>query len=316
MKTLLVVSGGDAPGINTTIAHVAALAAAQGDEVVGAVGGLPGLMDEHLTTLTPAQLIPWSSRAGSYLGTSRDPVLKQAEAGERIRAVLRQHKIANVVLFGGNGSLRYIPPFFAEWGVPCIGIPTTIDNDVPGTEETLGFDSACNFAYHSLDGVLLTAHALAGRLFMVETLGGNTGFIALAVAQGIGAHAVLLPEFEYDVDWLALRLAEAVSAVGHGLLVLSEGAKDARTLADTLPDLTGTRMRDVRIGHAMRGAAPSHRDRVLAAEMARTAREALREGLTTGIVVVREGVILPHEGLLPEETRLPDRALYDQINGL
>lgn len=316
MKTLLVVSGGDAPGINTSIGHYTAMAAAMGDEVVGAMGGLPGLMDDLLTPVTPGVMLPWMGRAGSYLGTSRDPVLKQAEAGERIRAVLRQHRINNVVLFGGNGSLRYIPPFFESWGIPCIGIPTTIDNDVPGTEDTLGFDSACNFAYQSLDGVLMTAHALAGRLFMVETLGGGTGFIALAVAHGIGAHAVLLPEFDYDVDWLALRLAEAVSDAGYGLLVLSEGAKDARSLADTLPELTGTRMRDVRLGHAMRGAPPSHHDRVLAAEMARAARDALREGITVGVVVVREGIVLPYEGLLPEETRLPDRALYDQINGL
>ncbi len=318
MKTLMIVSGGDAPGINTTIAHFIASATAQGDQVMGAMGGLPGLTEREseIAPLTIDALMPWMGRAGSYLRSSRDPVLSQTDAESRFRTLRQAHQIDNIVLFGGNGSLRHIPPLFNNWGIPYVGIPTTIDNDVPGTEETLGFDSACNYAYHSIDGALLTAHALRGRMFMIETLGGNTGFIALAVAAGAGAHVALMPEFAYEENWLAARLLSAVEVSGYALMVLSEGTPGARTLADDLPKLTGIRMRDIRLGHAQRGASPSHRDRVLASQMARSAYTALREGILSGVTVVRGGKMTIHEGLLPDVPVLPDRALYDRINGL
>lgn len=201
--------------------------------------------------------------------------------------------------------------------MPCVALPTTIDNNVPGTERTLGFDSACNHACAAIDGVRATAHALPDRLFMVETLGGDTGFLALAAAHAAGAHAVLLPEYDYDDGWLAARLRAAVTRAGYALLVLSEGARGARTLADDLPRWTGIRVRDTRLGHAQRGARPSHLDRALAADMARLAHRALREGLASGAVVVREGRVRLHEGTLAGlPSPSPDRALYDAINGL
>ncbi|MDX1994062.1 MAG: 6-phosphofructokinase [bacterium] len=315
MKTLMVVSGGDAPGINSAIAHYTAFAQSRGDTVVGAMGGLPGLVEGTVVPLSLQQILPWAGHAGSLLQTSRDPVLSQPDAEERVRQTLTQHHIDGVLIFGGNGTLRYIPPLLQRWGVASVGIPTTIDNDVPGTELTLGFDSACNFAYHSIDGALLTAHALPGRMFMVETLGGNTGMLAVAVAHGAGAHAVLVPEYEYDIDWLSVRLINASQQHGYALLVLSEGIPHARTLADTLPQTTGIRMRDIRLGHAQRGAVPSHRDRVLAADMARAAYQALQNGLQSGVVIVRDQQVQIHEGILPTDTVLPERALYDRING-
>jgi 6-phosphofructokinase 1 len=242
--------------------------------------------------------------------------LSHEDAQNRLKAALRQHQIDNIVLFGGNGTLRYIPPLLERWRIPSVGIPTTIDNDVPGTELTLGFDSACNFAYHAIDGILATAHALAGRIFMVETLGGNTGYLALAIATGAAAHAVLVPEYPYTEDWLAERVVNAVNMHGYALIVLSEGTPGARTLVDTLPQRTQIRMRDVRLGHAQRGGIPSHRDRVLAAESARAAHDALHAGLSFGVTVVRSGQVVVHEGLLPETKSAPDLAQYKAINGL
>lgn len=315
MRTLFVVSGGDAPGINNLIGQYALLAGT-GDTVVGANGGFPGLLDNQISPLTYDQLIPWMGRGGSILASSRDPVLSQADAGARIKAVLQSHTIDNLVLFGGNGSLRHIPPLLREWGVPCIGIPTTIDNDVPGTEMTLGFDSACNYAYQAIDGAMTTAHALRGRFFMIETLGGSCGNLALAVAQGAGAHAVILPEYDYSDNWLAERMKQAVEIYGFGLLVIGEGAKGARTLADDLPKLTGIRMRDVRLGHAQRGGTASHRDRALAAEMAHTAYQALKEGATQATLIVRSGQLDILVDALPAALTRPDRTWYNRINGL
>ena len=316
MNTLIVVSGGDAPGINTALARYTTLAAAQGNTVAGAVGGFAGLLEEQIVTLEPGQMLPWAGQPGSVLPTSRVPVLSTPEARERLAAILARRAVDNMVLFGGDGTLRHVAPLLRDWGIACIGLPTTIDNDVSGTEQTLGFDSACNYAYQTVDGILATAHALRDRIFMIETLGGQTGFLALAIASGAGAHAVLVPEFGYDNAWLAQRLQAAVGRAGYALLVLSEGVAACRTLAEEIPQWTGVRVRDTRLGHAQRGAKPSHRDRVLAADMARAAYRALCDGITAGTVVVRGGQVTLHTDPLEDlPRRQPDRDLYGLING-
>jgi 6-phosphofructokinase 1 len=316
MKTLFVVSGGDAPGINALLGHYARQAAAGGDTLIGAVGGFPGLLAGDLTPLTLDSLIPWVGRGGSILPSSRDPVLSSAEAVPRIQSLLHDHAIDNMVLFGGNGTLRHIPPLLTDWGLKWVGIPTTIDNDVPGTERTLGFDSACNYAYQAIDGAMTTAHALRGRLFMVETLGGFCGNLALAIAYGAGAHAVLLPEFAYEDAWLAGRMKAAVEQHGYGLIVLNEEARGARTLAQTLPEATGIRMRDVRLGHAQRGGVTSHLDRTLAAELAAEAYHTLKQGSGSGTLIVRGGRVALQTGVLPTVKIVPDKTLYNHINDL
>ncbi len=317
MRTLFVVSGGDAPGINNVLGSYVRVATQNGDSVLGADGGFPGLLNNQMMPLSYDSLIPWMGRGGSLLASSRDPVLNQAEAGDRIKAVLRDYAIDNLVLFGGNGTLHYIPPLLRNWDIPCIGLPTTIDNDVPGTEMTLGFDSACNFAYHAIDGATTTAHALRGRIFLVETLGGNCGNLALAVAHGADAHAVILPEYAYEDTWLSERISNALNSDGYALVVICEGARGARTLADDIPKWTGTRVRDVRLGHAQRGGIASHNDRVLAADMARAAYTALKGRMQTGMACVTNGVLAIHEGGLEQfSLAAPDRTLYNRVNGL
>lgn len=316
MKTLFVVSGGDAPGINTLLFRYAELALKNGDVAVGAVGGFPGLLDEHLIPLTVEQLGYLESLPGTYLASSREPILGKPEARQQLLDVLENHEIDNMVLFGGNGTLHHVFPLLTEWGVRCIGLPVTIDNDVPGTDYTLGFDSACNYAYQALDGIRATARALPGRIFMLETLGGNTGFLALQVAFGGGASAVLIPEYAYDNQWLAKRLLASIQSNGHALLVISEGIPASRTLAEEIPQWTGIRLRDVRLGHGQRGGSPTHRDRVFAAQMARMAHQALRDGVH-GVIIVRGGRTMLHEGTLQSfDNPMPDRDLYNFINGL
>jgi 6-phosphofructokinase 1 len=271
---------------------------------------------QPLIPLSPALLIPWMGRGGSFLASSREPLLA-AEAGRAaFSGVLERENIDSVLLFGGNGTLRHIPPLLHEMGVTCVGIPTTIDGDVSGTERTLGFDSACNFAYAAIDGIRMTAHALPGRIFTLETLGGSSGFLALAVAHGAAAHAVLVPEYSYEAAEVGARLGDIAGREGYALLVHSEGARDSRTLVETLSAAAGIRVRDTRLGHAQRGAPPSHLDRVLAADLAAAAHVALRSGMQTGTLVVRGGAVTLHEGLLDPTPVLPDRALYNQINGL
>lgn len=316
LKSLAIVSGGDAPGINTALAHFVSLAARHGWEVIGSRRGFEGLLEGDLIPILPADILPWAAFAGSYLPSSRVPVLKEQGNRERMARILEEHGVDNVLLFGGDGSLRHLPPIIAEQGVKCIGLPTTIDNDLAGTELTLGFDSACNFAYQAVDGARATAHALPGRIFMIETLGGYTGMLALEVAYTVGAHAVLVPEYAYDMEWLSQRLSEAVKQDGHALLILSEGVAAARTLADDIPQWTQIRVRDVRLGHAQRGACPTYGDRKLAADMAQIAFQAMLDGVVRGTVVVRKGATMLHEGPLDGfPPRLPDVPRYNFING-
>lgn len=316
MKTLIVVSGGDAPGINTVLARYTMLARSQGDSVIGSGEGFVGVLEGNLKELDLAVLRVLEGSGGSYLPSSREPMLSAPDAEQRLKAVLATHEIDNLLLFGGDGTLKYVLPLLRSWNIPVVALPTTIDNDVAGTERTLGFDSACNFAYQAIDGVLGTAHALTGRIFMVETLGGDTGFLALEVGHAAGAHAVLVPEIEFEMDWFAQRLQSAIAREGFALVVLSEGVKAIPQMPEAIPRLTGIRLRYTKLGHSQRGGDVTHADRKLATEMAAIAHQALRSG-KTGTVIVQHGQTLLYEGTFGLEKKAPpDRQLYNLVNGL
>jgi 6-phosphofructokinase 1 len=314
---LLIVSGGDSPGINPALYRFTVLAERDGDQVVGAVGGFAGAVAGHLVDLRSDLLAPFVSQGGTYLASSRELIMNDPLNRVKLVETISRLQIDNVVLFGGDGTLRNLPPILADMGITCIGIPTTIDNDVPGTEATIGFDSACNAALRTIDGLLATGRALPNRIFSVETLGGHTGFLALAIAYAASASAVLIPEIEYDERWLAERLI-AAQAEGMALLVLSEGVETSRTLVQDLHERYGLRVRDTRLGHGQRGAPPTHCDRTLAFQMIDVAYRALHQGASGGTVVAGvDGCVRLLETTIADlPARQPDRGLYDQINDL
>ena len=317
MKTAIVVSGGDAPGINAAIESYLRLADANGDQVLGAQDGFAGLLAGRLQDFDPALLSLLAGRGGSILRSSREPVLSEPNARDRLRAVMNDHSIDNLLLFGGDGTMRHVLSILESWAVPCIALPTTIDNDVAGTDYTLGHDSACNHAIHAIEGIRATATALPGRIFMLETLGAPSGYLALAIAYASGAHAVLLPEYEYDMEWLAHRLQSVVSRDGYALVVLSEALPSIDELKEEIPNRTGIRLRYTALGHAQRGADASHRDRCLARDMSWLAWQALKQDVRAGIVLSKNGALLVHEGTLPHSKKPPpDPDLYRRINGL
>ena len=317
MKTAIVVSGGDAPGINAAIEAFARLAQDSGDQVVGAQDGFAGLLEGRLTELDRALLSRLSGAGGSVLRSSRAPVLSAPDAGDRLRAAMRANHIDSLLVFGGDGSLKHVLPLLERWEVPGIALPTTIDNDVAGSDYTLGHDSACNYALGAVEGIRATAGALPGRIFLLETLGGHTGYLALAIAHASGADAVLLPEYEFDLDWLAQRARLVVERAGYALLVLCEFVPGIEGIVDELPRRSGIRLRYTALGHAQRGADASHYDRTVARDMSRLAWRALHEGLRLGTVVMRAGELSLREGQMPSEDKAPpDYDLYKRINGL
>lgn len=317
MKTAIVVSGGDAPGINAAIEAFARLAQDSGDHVVGAQDGFAGLLDGRLAALDGALLSRLSGKGGSVLRSSREPVLSAPDAGDRLRDVMQANDIDNLLVFGGDGSLKHALPLLERWAVPAVALPTTIDNDVAGTDYTLGHDSACNFALQAVEGIRATADALPGRIFLLETLGGHTGYLALAIAHASGADAVLLPEYEFELDWLAGRMRRAVERAGYGLVVLCEFVPGIDRLIDELPRRSGIRLRYTALGHAQRGADASHYDRTVARDMSRLAWRALKDGLGLGVVVLRDGRLTMREGMMPLHDKAPpDYDRYARINGL
>ncbi|MYD10563.1 MAG: 6-phosphofructokinase [Chloroflexi bacterium] len=317
MKTAIVVSGGDAPGINAAIDAYARLARESGGQVVGAQDGFAGLLAGRLSELDGALLSRLSGKSGSILRSSRAPVLSAPDAGERLRAVMRANDVENLLLFGGDGSLKHALPLLERWGAPCVAMPTTIDNDITGTDYTLGHDSACNFALAAVEGIRATADALPGRIFLLETLGGHTGYLALAIAHASGADVALLPEYAFDLDWLAERVRRVVERAGYALVVLCEFVPGIDSLRDELPRRSGIRVRYTALGHAQRGADTSHYDRTVARDMSGLAWQALKDGLSLGAVVMRHGKLTLREGLMPPQDKpAPDYARYARINGL
>ena len=315
MQTLIVVSGGDAPGINAALYNYTALAHHNGDRVVGAMGSFEGILEEQIIPLTPGELAPFSRQGGTVLLSSRAPVLKDAANHQRLVAILKKHKIDNLVLLGGQGTLNNIPDMLQSLEIPCISIPTTIDNDVSGSEQTIGFASACNFAHQSIDSMLTTARALPGRIFTVETLGGNTGFIALDVAYVTGAHAVLIPEYDYDLEQVAKQLQIAANRHQVGLAIVCEGIAHSGTFAAKMQTRTGLRVHTTILGHGQRGSTPGHQDRKLAVQMTEQAYQALKANISTGAIIVQDGRVQLHKGTIADlPRRVPDRSIYDSIN--
>ena len=317
MNIAIVVSGGDAPGINAAIDCFTRLAAPPGDRVLGAQGGFTGLLAGQLAEIDRSLLSLLAGRGGSILQSSRAPALQEPDARERLLNVMSFHEIDNLLLFGGDGTIQHIAPLLASWGVSYIVLPTTIDNDVAATEYTLGHDSACNFALQAVAGIRATAHALPGRIFMLQTLGAPSGHLALAIAYASGAHLALLPEYPLEIDWLAQRLTQIVADDGYALVVISEAYPGINSLLSEIPRRTGIRVRYTDLGHAQRGADVSHRDGCIARDMSRLAWRAFKDGIHRGAVIMRDGALRLHPGSLPSETKPPpDRRLYEFVNQL
>lgn len=316
-RLAILTSGGDSPGTNAAIEAATRQASACGAELLGVRGGFAGLADGQVHLLTLAEVDGIAARGGTILGTSRDRTIADEEGRQRLLRTLERERIAGLVLLGGDGSIRYGATALAEMGVASIAIPCTIDNDVPGTDRTIGFDSACNRAMGLVDGIRDTAQALAGRMFLLETLGGHTGFIALAVAEAAQADLVLLPEYPVDLDRAAERLRRRVQAQGYALAVASEGAGDVHSMATYLAEAAGHRIRLTSLGHAQRGGSPSYFDRWLARRCAELAVSGLLSG-QSACMTASEGYNVQLVSLTDvcSGQKQPDRSVYERINGL
>jgi 6-phosphofructokinase 1 len=294
MRIGILTSGGDAPGMNAVLAGAARAGAVAGHHVLGIESGFAGLVQRRTRQLDFAGLRDTLNRAGTFLGTSRWPRLRSAEGVAEATRAVKALDLDRLVIVGGAGSLAGAASL-AEAGVPVVGVPATIDGDTRYPTATIGMDSAVNFGVRAIDDLRATATALPGRAFLVETLGGDTGHLAVAVAEASCCPIVLTPEQPWDPAEVAGRMRDEVRD-GYSIAILGEGVGFAADIARVLEVPFGGRIRPTTLGHGMRGAQPSARDRRLGLLAGEAAIGAAERGAESTVLVLDKSAGV---GILP-----------------
>lgn len=273
-------SGGDSPGMNACLRAVVRTGCGRGLKVFGVDNGLQGLIDGTIREMGPRDVSGIVNKGGTILGTARSQLFKTKAGRRRAAGHLRAHGIDALIIIGGDGSFRGGCALHQEFGVPFVGLPGTIDNDMYGTDYTIGFDTAVNTAVDAIDHIRDTAESHK-RLFYVEVMGRDSGSIAIASAVAGGAEAVLVPEFLTDLPALAKTIKVGkLRGKKSFIVVVAEGddAGGAFAIAKKMDVLTGMDSRVCVLGHIQRGGSPTARDRILAARLGYAAVEALCAG--------------------------------------
>lgn len=279
MKRIAVLtSGGDAPGMNAAVRAVVRKAIAEGMEVYGIRSGYAGMVAGDIFRLEGRDVGDKLSRGGTFLYSARYPEFAQREGQLKGIEQLKKHGIEGVVVIGGDGSYHGAMRL-TEHGFPAIGVPGTIDNDIVGTDYTIGFDTAVTTATEAIDRLRDTSSSHR-RTFIVEVMGRHAGDIALWAGIASGADQIIIPEEGYDIDTVLETIHKGYeSGKNHHIIVLAEGVMTGAALAEELKakGYNGD-MRVTDLGHIQRGGAPTPRDRVLASWMGAHAVTLLKEG--------------------------------------
>jgi len=282
-------SGGDAPGMNACIRAVVRVGLSYGVEVMGIRHGLIGLMNGEMDPMDRGSVSNIIHLGGTMLHTGRSPEFRTKEGRKQALKVLEQTSLDGLILIGGEGTFRGGSALMDEGYPHILGVPATIDNDVSGTDYSIGFDTAVNTALEAIDRIRDTALSLE-RIFFVEVMGRKSGFIALESGVAGGADELVVPEVPESVDEICERLEASFKRVKrNAIVVISEGNRpgEAFRIARKVKERSGIDSRVVILGHVQRGGSPTARDRVLASRLGAGAVEALvhgREGELVGEV--------------------------------
>lgn len=280
-KIAIICSGGDAPGMNAAIRAVVRTGIYYGLEVFGARLGYQGIVEGDLFKLEADSVANCIQRGGTILKTARYPAFKDPAVRQQAATILKEFGIEGLVVLGGDGSFRGAALLEREAGLRVIGIPCTIDNDIRGSEYTIGFDTACNTALQAIDRIRDTAFS-HNRNFLVEVMGKASGFLAVEVGIAGGAEFILIPEVPMAVD----ELADNIRNHRHrpeklgSIIVVAEADKPGRSfsLAESLEKQLNIEYKVCILGHIQRGGSPTVKDRKIASLMGARAVEALLEG--------------------------------------
>jgi len=287
----VVTSGGDAPGMNAAIRAVTRIAYSENLQVLGFERGWEGLLTNTFRRLTPRSVGGIIQLGGTILRTSRCPAFKKKDGLKRAAETLAQNKVDGLVVIGGNGSFKGALELSELTDTLIVGVPATIDNDVYGTDETIGFDTAVNTAVAEIDKIRDTAISHE-RIFIVEVMGRTRGFLAATVGLTVGAEVILVPEEKLGKEEI-FRIIKENSAKGKrsGIIVAAEGIGDTRRLAREIQNNTGAEVRLSILGYAQRGGNPTARSRLLASLFANEAVRLLLNKEGNRIVALQGGSI-------------------------
>ena len=291
IKTIgVLTSGGDSPGMNAAVRAVVRVAVKEGLKVFGIRHGYLGLITDEIKPMENKSVSNIIQRGGTILKTARSQEFRTPEGRVKASETLKKYGIDALVVIGGDGTFNGAHLLSKEHGVKVIGIPATIDNDIIGSDETIGYDTALNTALDAIDKIRDTADAHE-RMFLVEVMGRDAGFIALETSISGGAELALLPEELTDIDDIKSQLKNMLkNQIRSSLIVVAEGDETggAMKLAEQLRgDFKKYDMRVCILGHIQRGGSPTARDRVLASRLGAAAIKTLMEGhndIMVGIV--------------------------------
>ena len=282
----ILTSGGDAPGMNACIRAATRAAIANNIEILGIRRGYGGLIVGDMLILDRKSITNIIQQGGTILETSRCPEFKTSEGRARAIKILKEAAIEALVLLGGDGTFRGGAILASECDIDIIGVPTTIDNDVYGTDYTIGFDTAVNTALEAIDRIRDTAMSHE-RLFFVEVMGRHTGFIALESGIAGGAEEMIIPEVTTSTDILWTRLKESFErGKKSAIVVVAEGDQPGHTIAiaEEAKSKLQIESRTCILGHVQRGGSPTARDRILASNLGSAAISALLDDKTDVMV--------------------------------
>lgn len=290
-RIAVLTTGGDAPGMNAAIRAVVRFAIYNKLEVIGVLRGYAGLINEEVKLLDHRSVSGIINLGGTILKTVRCPEFLTEEGRERAFNTLKKHSIDGIIVIGGNGSFKGAHEFYKKYKVPCIGIPASIDNDINGIDETIGLDTAINTGLAAIDNIRDTAISME-RIFVVEVMGRESGYIALQVALCGGCEDVIIPEQQFDLHTICHSIVEGnLRGKISWIIVVAEGVACAEDIAKKITEMTTLETRAVVLGHVQRGGRPTARSRLLALKLGQAAVDYLMKGELDKAVTVKDGRI-------------------------
>ncbi|MBR0443198.1 MAG: 6-phosphofructokinase [Clostridia bacterium] len=298
-KIGILTSGGDAPGMNAAIRAVARKALSEGIKVVGIREGYEGLIEGDVYDMTTHDVSQIITHGGTILYSSRSPRFKEPEGMAMALKTCENHQIDAIVALGGDGTFRGATDL-TNHGIPTVGIPCTIDNDITATEYTIGFDTAMNTVLGMVDALRETCESHK-RCNVIEVMGRDCGQIALNSGIATGALAIAIPELPFDEEFAIHKIASArkhgkrgmITIISEGMAPTATGEKYSEFFAKTIEYRTGIETKFVRCGHIVRGGAPTLRDRLTATDMGYAAVNELLAGKSNEVMCLNDGKIHP-----------------------
>ncbi len=296
MKTIgVLTSGGDAPGMNAAIRAVVRAGCENGFRVMGIRRGYNGLMYGDMYEMNLRSVSNIINRGGTILYSARSPEFKTEEGMQKAIDVCKQMDMQGVVVIGGDGSFRGARDLSLR-GVPCVGIPGTIDNDIACSDYTIGYDTAMNTVMENVDRLRDTSES-HDRCSVVEVMGRRAGYIALNSGIACGATTILIPEVDFDFEKDVIDRMRRTQKTGkrHFIIIVAEGIGGVNEMAKRIQEETGVESRATILGHVQRGGSPTVRDRVAGSKMGYKAVELLKAGIGNRVVAMQKDALVDYD---------------------